>query len=320
MLDLRNPFVLREDLYACEGTLIVPQGEIITPSLLEKLEEKSPGHPNLKTFLKETDLLHDFRAVMDEENYHVIFDREELVEDLLDLLGEIYLTPQIINELELFKLKDYYTYRHILITTVMTMRMAHDFYGDRGKALLAASTALTHDFGKSRIPLDILQSDSKLDYEEFMYIHEHPWIGFLLLTYYTGNCESPGSLVSFNHHEKINGTGYPRGIKVEDTITQFVTINDMFDALISHRPYRMEPFNVRGALDYLCDEVEFGCLNVAGVKLLISYNRHITAPLDSITYSHDHLGYRPPDEFNNYSSHEDYEDPDDPSGTAGSLE
>lgn len=322
MLDLTNPFLLREDLYACHGALILRQGEIITPRALEEIGQKNPAHPAGEVPLKEKrELLRDFLGVMEEENYHVIFDRVELKESVLDLIGRIPLTPDMIQELELFKLKDYYTYRHILITTAMTVRMVNDFYHQKETTLLAASTALTHDFGKSRIPLDILQSERKLDYDEFLYIHEHPWIGFLLLTYYTRNCESQHSLVSFNHHEKIDGSGYPRGIKVEDTITQLVTINDMFDALISHRPYRMEPFNVRGAIDYLCDEAEQGRVNMAGVKLLISYNRHITGPLDSITYSHDHLGYSPPDELNHYSSHEDYPDPDpdESSGTTGSA-
>lgn len=192
----------------------------------------------------------------------------------------------------------------------MTARMAEDLYQDSKTALMAASTALTHDFGKSRIPLEILQSTKKLAYEEYLYIREHPWVGFLLLAYYTGNYESLHSLVALNHHEKIDGSGYPRGVKVVESLIQFVTINDIFDALISQRPYRLEPFNIRGALDHLCDEAEAGKLNMTGVKLLLSYNRHTKPPIDSMVYSREHLGYRPPDDLNNYSSHEEYKKKD----------
>lgn len=310
MIDLRNPFVLREDLYAFDGALIVRQGEFITQGVLDGIKQNSPSLSIPKTPLKETGLFHDFSMVMEEENYQTIFNQQELRSGVLKRVGEIPLSPEILQELEFFKLKDYYTYRHILITTAMTVRMAEDLYQDQDSIMLAASTALTHDFGKSRIPLDVLQSTTKLTYEEYVYIHEHPWIGFLLLTFYTGDCESTHSLVSFNHHEKIDGSGYPRGVKVDDPITQFVTINDMFDALISYRPYREEPFNIRGALDFLCDEAELGKINMTGVKLLLSYNRHNKPPIDSIVFSQDHLGYRPPDELNNYSSPDDYEETD----------
>lgn len=318
MIDFHTPFVMREDLYAYDGTLIVSQGEIINARIIEEIQLKSPSNPSKKLLLKETELFDDIFGVLNETNFQVIFNTEESKNTILDVVKEINLTPEIVKELEFFKIKDFYTYRHVLITTAMTVRMVMDLFADVEMVKNAASTALTHDFGKSRIPLNILQSSKKLDYEEFTYIQEHPWIGFLLLTYYTGHAESHHSLVSFNHHEKNDGSGYPRGICVDDPITQLITINDMFDALISHRPYRMEPFNIRGALDYLCDEAEMKRLNMKGVKLLISYNRKNNTPPDSIIYSHDHLGYRPPDELNHYSSHEDFEEPDfdDHSGTS----
>jgi HD-GYP domain-containing protein (c-di-GMP phosphodiesterase class II) len=297
---------MREDLYAFDGTLIVRQGEIITPRVIEEIQQSNTGPSSDPVLLDKTELFDDFCSVVNEDNYRTIFHQEEFKDKLLDLMGEVELLPEIVKELDFFKIQDYYTYRHILITTILTVRMVHDISQDPQQARLAASTALTHDFGKARIPLDILQSSKKLTYDEYVYIMEHPWIGYLLLTYYTGRKESAHAQVAFNHHEKKDGSGYPRGIHVEDPLIQFVTINDMFDALISHRPYRLEPFNVRGALDFLCDEAEGGRLNMTGVKLLLSYNRLSNPPIDSLVYSTDHLGYVPPDEMNNYSDHADY--------------
>jgi len=298
---------MREDLYAHEGTLILGRGETITRPILDEIKHKRARPSNKTTRLKETHLPEDFLRVMKDENYRIIFDQQTLRQRVLDLVGEMVLNDDILEELDFCKIKDYYTYRHILITTIMTARMAQDLYQDSKMALTAASTALTHDFGKSRIPLEILQSTKKLTYEQYLYIHEHPWIGFLLLVYYTGEHESMHALVALNHHEKMDGSGYPRGVKVVESLIQFVTINDIFDALISQRPYRLEPFNIRGALDYLCDEAEGGKLNMTGVKLLLSYNRHSKPPLDTMVYSQSHLGYRPPDEVNNYTSHEGFQ-------------
>jgi len=305
-----NLFVMREDLFSCDGTLIVPQGEIITPKVMEKICKNGAKRAPETFLLKKSEFFEDIRRVMNEENYRIIFNREETQSEVMEIIGRIPVTPEICREIDLFKAMDYYTYRHVLITTALTTLLYRDYSGDSEQVLIAASTALTHDFGKSRIPLDILQSSTKLDYEEFFYILEHPWIGYLLLLYYTARDSSPHAMVAFNHHEKIDGSGYPRGIHVENPIVQIVTICDMFDALISPRTYRLNPFSIRGALDYLYDEAEEGRLNLQGVKLLIAHNRNSKPALDSLICSRDHLGYVPPDENNFHSNHEDYQTPD----------
>ena len=307
---MSDPFFLKQDLYTYDGQRILAQGELVTPSVLDALEEHGRRRrrgPDV--LLRETPLLRDMGRAMAEENYRAVFDRDSLVREVEEQVGAITVRPEVLKELEFLQLKDSYTYRHVLITTALTVRMVLDYYGDASTARLAAATALTHDFGKARIPLEILQCPRRLTCEEYTHIVEHPWIGFLLLTYYLGGSHSAHARVALNHHEKIDGSGYPRGVAVTDPIVQFVTINDMFDALISNRPYRLEAFNIRGALDFLCDEAELGRINMDGVKLLISYNRRGRPPIQSIEYSRDHLGYRPPDECNHYSRPEDYRAP-----------
>lgn len=310
MLDLSTPFVMREDLYACDGTLILRQGEILSNQVIKEILKGGRMKDREASPLKTSEVFEDYRAVMEEENYNVIFGDNSTKEEILDIVGKISLTREIYQELELFKVMDHYTYRHILITSLLAILLVKDFFSDRQQVVLAGSSALTHDFGKSRIPIEVLQSARKLNYEEFLYILEHPWISFLLLAYYTGEAEALHPMVAFNHHEKIDGSGYPRGIKIEDPVIRLVTVCDMFDALISPRTYRVDPFNVRGALDFLYEEATFGRLDMTFVKLLISHNRHSKTPIDSLTISQDNTGYRPASEKNNYSCHEDYEEPD----------
>ena len=139
-MDLQNPLIMREDLYACDGTLILSRGEIITQSILDEMQNKRTRRPGKTTLLKETTLLKDFSRVMEDKNYGVIFDQQALKQRVLDLAGEIVLTVEILEELDFIKIKDYYTYRHILITTAMTARMTEDLYQDSKMALMAAST------------------------------------------------------------------------------------------------------------------------------------------------------------------------------------
>jgi len=319
VLDLSTPFVMREDLYACDGTLILRQGEILTKRVINEIQKSAKMRTPEASPVKNSEVLDDYRAVMEEENYHVIFSNDAVKEEVLGIVGEISLIREVYQELELCKVMDHYTYRHILITSLLTTLLAKDSFSDLQEVLQAGSAALTHDFGKSRIPIEVLQSARKLDYDEFLYILEHPWISFLLLTYYTGEAEALHSLVAFNHHEKIDGSGYPRGIKIEDPIIRLVTICDMFDALISPRTYRVDPFNVRGALDFLYEEATFGRLDMTFVKFLISHNRNVKMPVDSLIISQDNTGYRPPSEKNNYSCHQDYEEPDWEDGSANTA-
>jgi len=319
VLDLSTPFIMREDLYACDGTLILRQGEILTNGVIDAMQKSGRMRNREVSLVKRSEVIDDYRAVMEEENYNVIFANDAVKEEVLDLVGEISLIREIYQELELCKVMDHYTYRHILITSLLTTLLAKDFFSDLRPIIQAGSAALTHDFGKSRIPIEVLQSARKLDYEEFLYILEHPWISFLLLAYYTGEAEALHPLVAFNHHEKIDGSGYPRGIKIDDPTIRLVTICDMFDALISPRTYRVDPFNVRGALDFLYEEATFGRLDMTFVKLMISHNRHIKIPIDSLIISQDNTGYRPPSEKNNYSCHQDFEEPDREDGSANTV-
>jgi len=302
--------IIREDLNAWDGTLIASAGEVITPHMFDEIRNQGLYRRTQSISVHDCGLIEAFEAAMNEDCYKIIFDTDEVRSKVLEVICDIPLTTDISQELRLFKATDYYTYRHILITTALSTVMALDLFQDRPLVSLAAFTALTHDFGKSRIPLRILQSSKKLSPQEYLYILEHPWVGFLLLTYYTGTSYSLNSQVALNHHEKNDGTGYPRGVTVHDPIVQLVTICDIYDALISPRSYRKFPYDVRGALDFLCDEAEKGRLNLQGVKLLISYNRGGKPAADSITISQSHSGYRPPDEKNHYSCREDYEETD----------
>ncbi|MDD4600442.1 hypothetical protein SDC9_05960 [bioreactor metagenome] len=99
--------------------------------------------------------------------------------------------------------------------------------------------ALLHDVGKTQLPVELLNKTGRLTFEETLEIKKHPLLGFEILR------KNPDiSLVSahcaFQHHERFDGSGYPRSLKGND-IHQFahiVAISDVYDALTSDSSYR----------------------------------------------------------------------------------
>lgn len=118
--------------------------------------------------------------------------------------------------------------------------------------LLLYSSPL-HDIGKIGIPDSILLKPGKLSDKEFKLMQEHAAIGGLMLD--KGDrfpIIKAGKIIAMQHHEKYDGSGYPRGIKGEDIhiYARIVAIADVFDALSSKRVYK-DPFPLEKTLEIM---------------------------------------------------------------------
>ena len=95
-----------------------------------------------------------------------------------------------------------------------------------------------HDIGKLSVPSEILTKPTRLTDLEFSLIKEHAQNGYEMLK----NVESPWPLaeIVLQHHERINGTGYPRNLKVDNILmaARIMAVADVVEAMSSHRPYR----------------------------------------------------------------------------------
>ena len=109
-----------------------------------------------------------------------------------------------------------------------------------------------HDIGKIGIPDAILLKPGPLAAQERQIMNSHAEIGYNIL------CDSPskylqlGAVIALNHHEKFDGTGYPRGLKGDQIPfeAKIVTIADVFDALMSRRPYKPS-WKLADALEFI---------------------------------------------------------------------
>jgi HD-GYP domain-containing protein (c-di-GMP phosphodiesterase class II) len=98
---------------------------------------------------------------------------------------------------------------------------------------------LVHDIGKLSVPDAILKKPGALDAGEYAVVQRHPEWGTKLLAELGGFTEPVRALV-MNHHERLDGQGYPRGLAAAqlDLDTRILTACDVYDALISKRVYR----------------------------------------------------------------------------------
>ncbi len=118
-----------------------------------------------------------------------------------------------------------------------------------------ATGGLLHDLGKLDIDDRILNKPGRLDEFERRIINTHPLIGFRRLTK-VPSVTSVTLLMTYQHHERIDGRGYPVGIGGEeiDIVSRICSVADVFEALTSHRPYRGSMSQTR-ALEIMAEDV-----------------------------------------------------------------
>lgn len=112
-----------------------------------------------------------------------------------------------------------------------------------------------HDIGKIAIPDEVLMKPGPLDDQQLSIMRRHPRIGYELLSGSQNRFIQTGAIIALRHHERFDGSGYPDGLS-GSTIpleARIVAVADVFDALISPRPYK-GPWTVESALDYLVEQ------------------------------------------------------------------
>jgi len=133
---------------------------------------------------------------------------------------------------------EYYTYTHsVNVAAVGTLFAKNIGMGDDDLKCLC-SGILMHDVGKTRISTDILNKKGKLTKEEFDEIKKHPELGIEVLDE-TGTDFKEERIITLQHHENDDGSGYPYGLK-KDEITlsgKIARIIDVYDALTTNRSY-----------------------------------------------------------------------------------
>ena len=159
-----------------------------------------------------------------------------MVEDIADSVSR---NAGALISLARLKNADDYTYMHSVAVCAMMVALARQLGLDTEQTRSAGLAGLMHDLGKAAMPLDVLNKPGKLTDAEFAVIKTHPVRGHQLLE--RSGEKNPIVLdVCLYHHEKIDGSGYPKGLK-GDAISLFAKMGavcDVYDAITSNRPYK----------------------------------------------------------------------------------
>jgi HD-GYP domain-containing protein (c-di-GMP phosphodiesterase class II) len=263
---------LENDLYSFDKKLLIKAGDLIDRETLKNIAGLSEHIRYVQ--IKDTQLMNDLIQAFKDKRYSNIFYPPETNLKIISYMRHVTMPEKVLSELAHMKKISSYTYHHILMIAILAAKISLDnSLKNKYSPDMAIRLSLFHDLGKSRMPLRILNKRSPLTGEERRILHTHPLIGYILLHYYFGKDHKKYDFSSFQHHERLDGSGYPLGIKGLNNYSHLIGIVDTLDALISERPYRKKPFTLRAAIDFLFDESEKGRFLKGLVRILIRYAR-----------------------------------------------
>ncbi len=161
------------------------------------------------------------------------------------------IVDQVLNNEEsllgLTTLRDYdeYTFTHSVNVCIVSVALGRKLGLSKLQLFDIGMAALFHDVGKSRVPVEVLNKVGGLSDEEWRIMQAHPWLGVLTLFGLRGYGEIPyrGMIVAYEHHMKIDLTGYPKSLRARELsiFSKIIAVADGFDAATSRRVYQTVP-------------------------------------------------------------------------------
>ena len=254
---LKEGMIVSQSIFNKRGGSYLVKGQPLSSQYIEQLERLgiptvtvTSADPSLK-IAPPDDVVEEVTRLVAIERMFDTFQSVEntgefdvqTVQDVSDtIIFDIIQKKNNLVQLTDIRLHDTYTFAHsvnVAILSAMLGLLCH--YSKQDLSLLTLG-ALLHDLGKVSIDTDILTKPKRLTKTEFDIIKNHPLTGSAKIHEMGPRLPSPSILaaIASQHHEHIDGTGYPRGItgnKIHK-FAKIVAIADVYDALTSERPYK----------------------------------------------------------------------------------
>jgi len=135
-------------------------------------------------------------------------------------------------------LRDPYTGRHEMRVGILAAAIGEEMRLGAVVCAMLNICGSVHDIGKIAVPIDILSRPGKLSAAEYEVVKAHAEHSYQILNRI--NLPEPTAIVAHQHHERIDGSGYPQGLKGDDIIleSRIMAVADVVETMASHRPYR----------------------------------------------------------------------------------
>ncbi len=195
-----------------------------------------------------------------------------------ELLNAIESNDAIAIDIGELKTSDEYTFKHSVDVATISMILAKQQGLSPAQIHSIGVCGLLHDIGKTKVPLEVLNKPGRLNDDEFAIMRQHSVFGYQMVK------DRPefGPEIPFavlQHHEKINGAGYPMGVTGEKITpyAKILSVADIYDALVTERPYKAA-FSQRDAVEMIMSMTNE--LDMTAMKSFLE--SMILYPVDSI--------------------------------------
>ena len=237
-----------------EGAVAQPRNkQAVTPTIqaeknIEQYRVADPQKVTLSNMVKE-------RVSQGIQFLYNNTDSKEFVETSAnitsDLMKAIFENHSLAIDISALKTSDEYTFKHSVDVATLAMIIAKRLDMSPREVYDIGIAGLLHDMGKTQIPNEILNKPGRLTDDEFQVMKSHSRLGYNILK---KRNEFPPMipLAVLQHHEKMNGTGYPLKCKADKIVpfAKILSVADVYDALVTERPYK-KAFSQRTAVEMI---------------------------------------------------------------------
>ncbi len=245
--------VIIKAVYASDGILLLPPGTLLEAAHLKQLRESGITAVNVKSRSctrqagdftgAEQATLHTVKYVFRKLTLKDSVSADAVKAAVSDILYGVVRDRNAMMHLTDVRSVDNYVFTHSVNVCMLSLLIGFfmKLPGDRLKELGMA--ALLHDAGRSYIPQDLLYKTGGLTTEEYDIVKKHTIYGYERLVG-SGQISDAVAQVAWQHHERFDGSGYPRGLKDDEIhfFARIVAVADVFDALLAERPFRKSFF------------------------------------------------------------------------------
>ena len=234
-----------------------PKPEQLLPPEIQKtidtLKVKDPAKVNLSESVKKRVSEGIQYLYNNPESQEFTNTASNITQNLMKAINE---NDAIAVDITALKTCDEYTFKHSVDVATMSMIIAKQRNMSQTDVYNIGISGLLHDMGKSKIPLSILNKPARLNDEEFAVMKKHPLLGYEILKE-KKEIPQPVAFGVLQHHEKMNGRGYPLGLKSEQITpyAKIMSVVDVYDALVTERPYK-EALSQRTAVEMIMSMIE----------------------------------------------------------------
>ncbi|WP_432664027.1 HD-GYP domain-containing protein [Wukongibacter baidiensis] len=260
--ELQDGMLLAEDIYGRFGALYFASGAILSEKVIKGLKKLDVQYVYVvddvddqeEIVIVDNKLNSEYQKTV--SNFKDIFFNvkvgkklivNEFDDSLKSLVDEITKSNNVLGRLRQIEMNDEYTYKHSINVSLIATMIGKWMGFSKNELYDLAMAGLLHDIGKSRIPNEILNKPGKLTDEEYAIMKKHADYGYDILKNTSGINENV-ILGALEHHERVDGKGYPLGLYGNriHMYGKIIAVADVYDAMTSKRVYKNKicPFRV----------------------------------------------------------------------------